>query len=53
MPPFAQKLVIAAIAFFLPVATVCLMHREELRPYVVADPQSARDGQLLYFARRG
>lgn len=53
MPPIVSKLLIAGVAFLLPIGSVCFMQREQLRPYVIADADRDRPGKILYFARRG
>jgi len=53
MLPLVQKLSVALVVFLTPLFVVCCMNREKVQPYFVADADSARQGELLYFARRG
>lgn len=53
MKPLLQKISVVLLVFFTPLVAVCCMNAEKVQPYFVADADSARGGELLYFARRG
>ena len=43
---------ISLLAFFLPVAAVAVVNWEEVRPYLIGDPEAAT-GTVLYFTAPG
>ena len=53
MKPLLLKISVALFLFLGPLLVVCVMNWEQAKPYFVADAESARRGELLYFARRG
>lgn len=53
MLALVQKISVALLVFLAPLFVVCLMNGEKVSPYFVADAESARGGEILYFARRG
>lgn len=52
MKNLRQTIVMALFAFGLPVASVVALNWNEVRPYLIGDPDIA-EGRMLYFATMG
>jgi hypothetical protein len=47
-----KNLILASFAFAVPICYATYSNWQDVRPYVVGDPETA-EGRLLYFAGRG